>query len=746
MALGALGALAALAARELKARGGRGLGWKALQALAVLHPRARLSGLLAQRGGALGTAAGVVGGAAGQALAVPVLVLTAAPPLIELLHPDLALSLRRSLTFYRHVSAIFVSYVRTALVETKGLDGPAAQAVWDARHEAGAEAVVRLLEELSGFYLKVGQVFATKQDLFPPQYVRKLSFLYDACPPAPAEEVVETIEQSLGKPLLEIFEYFDYEPLATATIAQVHRARMVPTGRPVVVKVQRQGMEKLMRQDMGNMLFFASFMHRLGFDLKIDQVSILREYQAQVPLEFDFVREARLVEIVGGSIRRDPANALVEVPEVMPALSSEAVLTMSFLEGPSLNKALKLMEQQPDEPLNRRRSTLELAGEAGPEASISVPPELEVERELFEKLKFQPSAFLHNLIRSYGQQIFLDGVFHSDPHPGNILALPKQKVGLIDFGECKELSDETRLKFARLTVALAWRDQEKAVPILEEMGVHLDNVPVEFRMVGAYLMFDTRMDIPEAHFSPLDPDAPEEFRQVSMGSFPQEYFMLLRVTALLRGLLAAFGEDISSALIWEKYAQAALKKAGVPAPRPPLPARVGAFGGGRAGRGGGKGATSSKQAALTSIYTRMRVLAEWLQSYGFPHDRRTLTPLATSGLTTVEEINEAFREGNSALIEVALARFSPEQRERIESLARDYVELTQAAVEVTSQDLKQEARERRRLSANNGGGAQAVDDAESRLDASGAAEQKKKKASSWKKFKAAFKTAKVKGR
>ena len=284
------------------------------------------------------------------------------------------------------------------------------------------------------------------------------------------------------------------------------------------------------------------------------------------------------------------------------------------------------------------------------------------------------------------------------------------------------------------------------MPILEEMGVHLDNVPVEFRMVGAYLMFDTRMDIPEAHFSPLDPDAPEEFRQVSMGSFPQEYFMLLRVTALLRGLLAAFGEDISSALIWEKYAQAALKKAGVPAPRPPLPARVGAFGGGRAGRGGGQGAPSSKQAALTSIYTRMRVLAEWLQSYGFPHDRRTLTPLATSGLTTVEEVNEAFREGNSALIEVALARFSPEQRERIESLARDYVELTQAAVEVTSQDLKQEARERRRLSANNRGGAQAVDDAESRLDASGAAEQKKKKASSWKKFKAAFKTAKVKGR
>jgi len=734
VALGALGALAALAARELKVRGGRGFGWRTLQVLAALHPRARLPGLLARRGGALGAAAGVVGGAAGQALAAPVLVLTAAPPLVELLHPDLALSLRRSLTFYRRVSAIFLSYMRTALVETKGLDGPAAQAVWDARHEAGAEAVVRLLEELSGFYLKVGQVFATKQDLFPPQYVRRLSFLYDSCPPAPVEEVVQTIEQSLGKPLLEAFEYFDYEPLATATIAQVHRARMVPTGRPVVVKVQRQGMEKLMRQDMGNMLFFASFVHRLGFDLKIDQVSILREYQAQVPLEFDFVREARLIETVGSSIRRDPANALVEVPEVMPALSSETVLTMSFLEGPSLNDALKLMEQQSSESHDRRRSTMELAGEAGPEASISMSPELEGERERFEKLKFSPQAFLHNLIRSYGQQIFLDGVFHSDPHPGNILALPKQKVGLVDFGECKELSDETRLQFARLTVALAWRDQEKALPILEEMGVTLDNVPAEFRMVGAYLMFDTRMDIPEAHFSPLDPDAPEEFRQVSMGSFPQESFMLLRVTALLRGLLAAFGEDVSAALVWEKYAQAALKKAGVPAPRPPLPARVGAFGWG-GGRRDAKSAPKGKTAALTSIYTRMSVLAEWLRGYGFPHDRRTLTPLATSGLTTVEEINQAFREKNSALIRVGLARFSPEQRERIESLARDYVELSQAAVEVASEDLKQEARERRRLSSNNAGGARAVDDAEAQLDAPG----KKKKASAWKKFKVAFK-------
>ena len=161
---------------------------------------------------------------------------------------------------------------------------------------------------------------------------------------------------------------------------------------------------------------------------------------------------------------------------------------------------------------------------------------------------------------------------------------------------------------------------------------------------------------------------------------------------------------------------------------------MGAFGWG-GGRRDAKSAPKGKTAALTSIYTRMSVLAEWLRGYGFPHDRRTLTPLATSGLTTVEEINQAFREKNSALIRVGLARFSPEQRERIESLARDYVELSQAAVEVASEDLKHEARERRRLSSNNAGGTRAVDDAEDRLDAPG----KKKKASAWKKFKVAFK-------
>ena len=722
-------------------RGGRGIRWRAVQALALLHPAIRVPGLLAKRGGALGLAAGTVGGALGQAVAGPVLLLTAAPPLLEILRPDLARSLARSLTFYRHVSAIFLSYMRTALVETKGLEGTAAQAVWDARHEEGAKAVVQLLRELSGFYLKVGQVFATKQDLFPPQYVRKLSFLYDACPPAPVDEVIQIVEQSLGKPLLELFEYFDYEPLATATVAQVHRARMMPTGQEVVVKVQRQGMEKLMRQDMGNMLFFAHFMHRLGFDLKIDQVSILREYQEQVPLEFDFKRESRLLDTVGCSIRRDLANASVVVPEFISELSSEKVLTMSFMEGPSLNQVVKLMETGASDPLNRRRSTMELAGVLEP-GDVARDEHKENFAQL-ERLKFNPQALLFNIIRCYGQQIFIDGVFHSDPHPGNILVLPKQKVGLVDFGECKQLSNEVRLTFARLTVALAHRNPETALPILGEVGVQLDNVPEEFRMAGAYLMFDTRMDIPEAHFSPLDPDAPEEFRNVSMGKFPQEYFMLLRVTALLRGLLAAFGEDLSASQIWEKYAQAALKAAGMPAPHKPLPPGAGALNRGwkAGGRVGGGSATSKKNTNITSIYTRMSVLAEWLQSFDMPHDRRALTPLATSGLTTIQAINQAFEEKDADLIRVGLARFTPEQRVRIEKLARDYVKLEQTAAEIAQNELNNRTKDRRRLS-SNGDGAQAtdIDDAEAILDGAEAEKysKKKKKKTGWKKFKAAF--------
>ena len=722
-------------------RGGRGIRWRAVQALALLHPAIRVPGLLAKRAGGVGLAAGTVGGALGQAVAGPVLLLTAAPPLLEILRPDLARSLARSLTFYRHVSVIFLGYMRTALVETKGLEGAAAQAVWDARHEEGAEAVVQLLRELSGFYLKVGQVFATKQDLFPPQYVRKLSFLYDACPPAPVDEVIQTIEQSLGKPLLELFEYFDYEPLATATVAQVHRARMTPTGREVVVKVQRQGMEKLMRQDMGNMLFFAHFMHRLGFDLKIDQVSILREYQEQVPLEFDFKRESRMLDAVGCSIRRDLANASVVVPEFMPELSSEKVLTMSFMEGPSLNQVVKLMEIGASDPLNRRRSTMELAGVLEP-GDMTRDEHKEKFAQL-ERLKFNPQALLFNIIRCYGQQIFIDGVFHSDPHPGNILVLPKQKIGLVDFGECKQLSNAVRLTFARLTVALAHRDPETALPILGEVGVQLDNVPEEFRMAGAYLMFDTRMDIPEAHFSPLDPDAPEEFRNVSMGKFPQEYFMLLRVTALLRGLLAVFGEDLSASQIWEKYAQAALKAAGMPAPHKPLPPGAGALKRGRkaGGRVVGGSATSKKNTNITSIYTRMSVLAEWLQSFDMPHDRRALTPLATSGLTTIQAINQAFEEKDADLIRVGLARFTPEQRVRIENLARDYVKLEQTAAEVAQNELSNRTKDRRRLS-SNGDGAQAtdIDDAEAILDGAEAEKdsKKKKKKTGWKKFKAAF--------
>ena len=592
-----------------------------------------------------------------------VTVLTFGPPVLRLGCP----AVLRTLTFYEHILPIFAGYMRTLCFETRGLDEAAAQAVWDARHEKGSDAIVALMKELSGFYLKIGQVFATKQDLFPPQYIKKLRYLFDETSAAPFAEVKEIVEAELGRDLGDMFRSFDPQPLASATIAQVHRATTLG-GQECAVKVQHRGMERLMVEDMGNMLFFARFMKYMKFDLKVDQVSILQEYREQVPLEFDFEREAESLTRIDKAIHRDRGCPHVVLPGLKDRLCSRRVLTMHFLDGQSLNAIIKDVERQMEQRTSidgDPRKGLDVDG-----AAAAAPVGLD----------FDPALLLERLLHAYGRQIFAEGLFHSDPHPGNILVLPGSTVGLIDFGEVKEVDAPTRVAFAKLTIALAWRNQEVALPLLDATGTRIDNVSDALRMAVAYVMYDTRMDIPEAHMSPLDMDVPDEIKDAAINVFPQEYFMFLRVTALVRGLLAAFGADLSASQIWEPYAQAYLKKIGVEAPLPPMPEAEKAQ-----QRKVAAGTNAAPGRASGSVYARMRRLAEWLRARELPHDRRALTPMAIAGLTTLREIAEA----DTAQLESGLVKFSPDKREKLLKLAKEA-----AAVEREAEPVP-EARPRR---------------------------------------------------
>ena len=172
-------------------------------------------------------------------------------------------------------------------------DPDACQALWDRRHEWGAERVRRMVLELGGFYLKVGQVFATKSDLLPRNTPRRSNRSSTIARRFNGSVARHIVEHELGGDVSELFSSFDAEALATATIAQVHAYDANDANKTkVAVKIQNPGSERLMVMDMRTMLWASETADAMGLHLPFDHTGILREYRNQVPLEFDFSREA----------------------------------------------------------------------------------------------------------------------------------------------------------------------------------------------------------------------------------------------------------------------------------------------------------------------------------------------------------------------------------------------------------------------------------------------------------------------
>ena len=252
----------------------------------------------------------------------------------------------RQLAFLDRACPLLLDYLRTILRarglrrrgEADGTDkSKEIAALWEERHEVGAAELHSILEDLGGFYLKVGQVFGIKQDLLPACYTRRLRTLFDQCKADEASYVAQVLSREFGRgDASELFASFDSAPLASATIAQVHLARS-RTGQKLAVKVLHKGVRELMERDLANMIWFAKLVQeRLGLRFNVDQLSILREYREIVPAEFDFKSEVAYMERIGTRLRLSSSEAAgrVVTPTAVPELCGGKVITMTFLEGP----------------------------------------------------------------------------------------------------------------------------------------------------------------------------------------------------------------------------------------------------------------------------------------------------------------------------------------------------------------------------------------------------------------------------
>ncbi|XP_023635247.1 uncharacterized aarF domain-containing protein kinase 1 isoform X1 [Capsella rubella] len=436
---------------------------------------------------------------------------------------------QRSFQFWARATDIYTGYKVFQLRMNFVKDVTKHEEMWERQHELAAHKIYSMCSDLGGFFLKIAQILG-KPDLAPAAWVRKLVTLCDQAPATSFDAVRVVLEKELGQSIEQVFETFDAKPLGSASIAQVHRARVKCDKRDVVVKVQHPGVEKLMMIDIRNLQLFALFMQKT--DLKFDLFSITKEIEKQIGYEFDFIREANAMEKIRRFLYDNNRKSPVLVPRVLPNLVTRKVLVMDYINGIPI---LSLGDEMAKRGINPRGKLAEAA-----------------------KLNI-----LNSLSQAYGQMILKSGFFHADPHPGNILICKGSEVALLDYGQVKELPDHLRLGYANLVIAIADNDASLALQSFRELGIatmaKCKNEQQELLQL-AKTMFDTEMPPGTTVLQPFSEDS--SIKKISVEAFPEELFSVLRTVVLLRGLSVGIGINYSCSQHWRSMAEEALLASG----------------------------------------------------------------------------------------------------------------------------------------------------------------------------------------
>jgi ubiquinone biosynthesis protein len=327
----------------------------------------------------------------------------------------------------RQISAVLVRHGFGEVVARIGIGGGAKSEDGEAEKKriTFAERLRLVVEELGPSFIKLGQIVSTRPDLIPPEVIVELKKLQDRVPPMALEDVHDTIAETLGAPASELFDRFDDEPLACASIGQVHRAKL--GDEEVVVKVQRPRIRAIIERDLDLLYFLAHVIERAIPESRIySPVGLVEEFDHAIMAELDYTVEADNAERFA---RNFGASAIVRFPRVHREVSGKRVLTLEFLPGKKIYDAV-----------------------AG-----GVPG----------------STIASHALAVIAQMIFEDGFFHADPHPGNVLVLGDASapvLGMLDLGLVGRLSPELRDKAIDLMVAAVRNETEGLADALLAMG------------------------------------------------------------------------------------------------------------------------------------------------------------------------------------------------------------------------------------------------------------------------------------
>ncbi|VFQ93715.1 unnamed protein product [Cuscuta campestris] len=436
---------------------------------------------------------------------------------------------QRSFQFWARTAEIYTGYKAFQVRVSFEKDLKKQEALWEKQHELAAEKIYNMCSELGGFFLKIAQIIG-KPDLAPAPWVKKLVTLCDQAPATPYGVIKVVLEKELGQSVDDLFERFDVLPLGSASIAQVHRARLRGDKNDIVVKVQHPGVQELMMTDIRNLQAFALYMQKT--DIKFDLFSVTKEMEKQISYEFDFTREADAMQRIRHFLCENNKKSPVQVPRVIQSMVSRRVLAMEYIDGIPI---LKIGDEMAKRGIN-------------PSGKLAVAAKQNI---------------LNSLSLAYGEMILRSGFFHADPHPGNILICKGSQVALLDYGQVKNLPENLRLGYANLVLAIADNDQEKAGHSYRELGIDTlsqceDEQKELLRL--AQTMFDTKLPPGVTMLQPFAEGS--SIKKIAVSAFPEELFSVLRTVHLLRGLSVGLGINYSVAEQWRPIAEEALYLAG----------------------------------------------------------------------------------------------------------------------------------------------------------------------------------------
>ncbi len=423
----------------------------------------------------------------------------------------------RRLNRYRQIAEVMARHGFGAIISELGLESTLSLPLRLLRREPrpvtrrSAAIHLRLaLEELGPTFIKIGQIASTRPELLPRAYIEELSKLQDDVPPSPWEQVQPLIERELGVPIEEVFLAFDPEPIASASLAMVYAA-LLPDHTRVIVKVQRPNIEKVIETDLAIMRDVAKqAAERIRSTRVYDPAGLADEFAFALRAELDYEREGRNADRFQENFKNED---YLYIPKVYWELTTQRIIVQERIEGIKVDN----IERLDAEGYDRDRIAMHAA-------------------------------------RFVIKEVFEDGFFHADPHPGNIFVLPGNVLGLMDFGSAGYLDDSDRRKLIRLYTAVIRFDVEAIVEQLIHMriaGPSVDEVGLQRdlrRLLRKYYGLPLRLIAVDQLLAEIQPIIYEYHLQI-----PSDYWLLLKTFVVMEGLGKRLAPDFDVFAVSRPY-------------------------------------------------------------------------------------------------------------------------------------------------------------------------------------------------